>query len=65
MDYMLFPRLIAYAERAWHHAEWEETKNQPVRHYDWIKFANTLGYRELKKLDKMNIRYRIPPPGAV
>ncbi|XP_046350297.2 uncharacterized protein LOC124131228 [Haliotis rufescens] len=66
--YMIFPRIIALAERAWHKAAWEdimeaETRNNEKRK-DWINFANSLGYQELPALDKLNITYRVPPPGA-
>jgi hexosaminidase len=69
-QYMLFPRLLAVAERAWHKAQdWEDLKNndnnaQSARDADWTHFANALGYRELRRLDKLGIAYRVPPPGA-
>ena len=31
---------------------------------DWEIFANTLGYRELARLDKHDVKYRVPVPGA-
>ena len=31
---------------------------------DWEMFANSLGHKELMRLDKMNIDYHIPVPGA-
>ena len=56
MHGMIFPRLLALAERAWHKAsDFDE---------DWVKFVNTLGYRELARLDKMGVAYRVPPPVA-
>ncbi|KAL8594715.1 hypothetical protein ACOMHN_051661 [Nucella lapillus] len=69
-DYMLFPRLLAIAERAWHEPTWEQEKtNQQARERgreaDWVDFANTLGYRELARLDRQGIEYRVPPPGAI
>ncbi|XP_025106238.1 uncharacterized protein LOC112571470 [Pomacea canaliculata] len=68
-DYMLFPRFLALAERAWHEASWERNKSDNLtrireREKDWTDFANTLGYRELARLDDLGIEYRIPPPGA-
>lgn len=66
--YMVFPRLLALSERAWHVAEWENITNSDERNTkmrkDWDKFASALGARELKRLDDMGITYRIPPPGA-
>ena len=68
MFYMIFPRLLALAERAWHKASWEDILNKKerdaMRTSDWVKFANTLGYNELAQLDNMGITYRVPLPGA-
>ncbi|MEG3131371.1 beta-N-acetylhexosaminidase [Pantoea cypripedii] len=78
MEYMIFPRLLAVAERGWHRASWEldyqqgrsykggETHhvNQAQLTGDWQRFANLLGQRELGKLDKAGIHYRLPVPGA-
>ncbi|KAJ7372788.1 hypothetical protein OS493_016707 [Desmophyllum pertusum] len=67
MNGMIFPRLLALAERAWHKASWEDLeggeRNKEIGE-DWVKFANTLGYRELGRLDKMGMAYRVPPPIA-
>ena len=67
MDYMLFPRLLAVAERAWHKASWEEDKGsakESKKSADWMGFRAALGNRELLRLDTMGIKYRVPPPGA-
>lgn len=78
MEYMIYPRLISVAERAWHRAAWEQDY-QAGREYkggethqvdakaldkDWARFATLLGGRELAKLDKAGVRYRLPVPGA-
>jgi hexosaminidase len=76
-EYMVFPRVIAAAERAWHSAEWEneykvgveyslETNlvNKDALLTDWTRFANVMGQRELAKLEKAGIDYRLPIPGA-
>ncbi|WP_342321564.1 beta-N-acetylhexosaminidase [Kosakonia sp. BYX6] len=78
MEYMIYPRLVSVAERAWHRASWEQ-QYQAGREYkggethrvdvkaldsDWQRFANLLGHRELAKLDKAGIHYRLPVPGA-
>ncbi|WP_432722355.1 carbohydate-binding domain-containing protein [Jeongeupia wiesaeckerbachi] len=77
-EYMAFPRLIAVAERAWHQASWErpytvgerykagETKlvNAQALNADWTSFANAVGQRELAKLDKAGIDYRLSMVGA-
>lgn len=78
MEYMIYPRLLPLAERAWHRAGWEldyqkgkefkggETKfvDQSALNADWTRFANLLGQRELAKLDQAGIAYRLPLPGA-
>jgi hexosaminidase len=76
VDYMLFPRLIALAERAWHRGAWEPAY-APGRTYafgdgkidaagllaDWRGFAGRLS-AQLPSLDKAGIAYRLAPPGA-
>ncbi|GKX56308.1 beta-N-acetylhexosaminidase [Leminorella grimontii] len=78
MEYMLYPRILPLAERAWHRASWEldyqagkefkggETHfvDSKALNKDWILFANLLGQRELEKLDKAGVGYRLPVPGA-
>ncbi|MBC8951950.1 beta-N-acetylhexosaminidase [Xenorhabdus sp. PB62.4] len=78
MEYMIYPRLLPLAERAWHQANWELNYQQGreykggITHYvetdvlnrDWERFANLMGQRELTKLDKLNIAYRLPVPGG-
>ncbi|OCG31867.1 beta-N-acetylhexosaminidase [Gilliamella sp. Choc4-2] len=78
MEYMMYPRLLAVAERAWHQADWEKPYfkdreyKQGETHYvnqklllkDWTRFANLVGQRELAKLDLAGVDYRLPIPGA-
>ena len=65
---MIFPRLLALAERAWHRAEWEGSVDLGMRKTildrDWAEFAVTLGHKELQRLDDLGIHYRVPLPGA-
>lgn len=65
---MIFPRLLALAERAWHQAPWERITDKDARDLektgDWVNFANTLGYKELARLDKIGVAYHVTPPGA-
>ena len=75
-DYMLFPRTLALAERAWHRAAWEpdyvagksyafadgNVDNKKLLN-DWNGFQARLIPR-LADLDRANIRYRLPVPGA-
>ena len=81
VEYMLYPRMLALAERAWHGAIWEApyvpgkaygamtgafTEQMRVRREaDWSAFANLLGQRELARLDAAGVAYRIPTVGAV
>ena len=66
---MAFPRVLALAERAWHKAPWEYIENPDERklrqQHDWQSFVKTLGDKELPRLEKLSIRYRVPIPGAV
>lgn len=76
-DYMLFPRLLALAERAWHRAGWEldyvpgQSYSSSTGHVDqqalandYAGFAAALGHKELAKLEAAGVQYRIPVPGA-
>lgn len=76
-EYMVFPRVLAAAERAWHRADWENDYKVGVEYsqssnlvdkaalnQDFNRFANVLGQRELAKLEKAGIDYRLPVPGA-
>ncbi|MCT7941190.1 family 20 glycosylhydrolase [Shewanella holmiensis] len=82
VEYMIYPRLLMLAERAWNKPEWEvpyqydgAVYNQSTQHFsvqmrqqqatDWQKMANHLGHKELAKLDKAGIEYRVPTVGAI
>jgi len=49
-------------------SEWEkaifQNESQELQEKSWLDFANTVGYKELPRLNRMNIAYRIPPPGV-
>ncbi|WP_162558683.1 family 20 glycosylhydrolase [Robertkochia solimangrovi] len=65
MEYMMVPKLVGLAERAWSEApEW----NSGTDTYEaaWNEYVNRLGLRELPGLDTINggYHYRIPIPGA-
>lgn len=77
MEYMLYPRLYALAERAWKKADWEldyqagltfsgstNNVNKTLLDQDFAGFAQALALKEFPKLDAAGIRYRIPVPGA-
>lgn len=71
MEYMLMPKLLAIAERAWSKdPDWAVTadKAQAAKQYqkDWSSFVNRVAKRELPRLDYYagGFNYRIPQPGA-
>lgn len=81
VEYMVFPRLLILAEKAWHKPNWEvpyqhkgAVYNQTSGYFteemrahqasQWSVLANTLGQKELVKLDKAGIEYRVPTVGA-
>jgi hexosaminidase len=72
MDYMMFPKLIGLAERAWAKdpswtTERDTAKARELYNQDWSKFLNILGKRELPRLAYYNSGYsfRIPKPGVI
>lgn len=72
LEYMVFPKLLGLAERAWSPApDYETTADSALWRQQyagaWAHFANQLGQRELPRLDFYagGIHYRIPTPGAV
>ncbi|MDN3584373.1 family 20 glycosylhydrolase [Mucilaginibacter flavus] len=70
MDYMIFPRLLGLAERAWaQDPTWATEKDGIKAKQDyqqaWSTFLNVLGKRELPRLTYFNggYNYRVPKPG--
>lgn len=81
VEYMAFPRLAFFAERAWHRADWEvpydhrgaaysptsgrfTPQMRAARDADWNRVAATVTAKVLPELDRTDIAYRIPVPGA-
>jgi hexosaminidase len=76
VDYMLFPRLLALAERAWSPAPWTPAY-QAGASYEWgdkrvdaakLKagwqdFAGRVA-AQFPQLERMGVAYRVAPPGA-
>lgn len=69
-DFLLMPRLLALAERAWApDPDWTQVADPDTAAYlharAWNVFVNQLGQRVLPRLDLegTGIEYRIPPPG--
>lgn len=71
LEYMVLPKLLGLAERAWApDPAWANEKNpaMAVSTYNdaWSVFANTLGKKELPRLSLQGgYRYRIPAPGVI
>ncbi len=70
LEYMMLPKLLGLAERAWSKdPEWattnDQAKSEELYAQSWIHFANILGKRELPRLSYYNggYSYRIPEPG--
>ncbi len=70
LEYMLLPKLLGLAERAWSKdPEWATTsdpsQSDKLYKQSWIEFVNILGKRELPRLTFYNggYSYRIPEPG--
>lgn len=71
LEYKLYPRFLALAERSWAQTpEWAIEKDtnemQKKLSSDFSIFVNRLGQRELPRLDYFNggYKYRIPIPGV-
>lgn len=71
-EYMLTPKLLAMAERAWApKPQWAEgewgSDNEEMYRQAWSEFLNIAAKRELPRLDHYagGFAYRIPTPGAV
>ncbi len=62
---MVFPRILAVAERAWHTASWEGSKIEPKAFAkDWHAYAAALSVKELLKLERDGVNVNLPVPGA-
>ena len=72
LEYMLLPRLLGFAERAWaQDPEWaterDPAKSDSLYQKDWVNFLNVLGKREMPRLSYYNggYNYRVPKPGVI
>lgn len=72
LDYLVMPRLLAVAERAWAPDPAWVTENDPAKsaalhRAAWSGFVNALGQRVLPRLDleQAGVEYRIAPPGLL
>lgn len=64
LEQMIYPRLLALAERAWHKGSWEPEKASDSARADWQSFASRLGEVELYRLQASGSAHYLPPPGA-
>ena len=71
LEYMMLPKLLGLAERAWSKdPEWansaDPAESEQLYKQSWGNFANLLGKRELPRLSYLNggYSYRIPEPGV-
>jgi hexosaminidase len=71
MEYMMYPKLLGLAERAWAaDPQWatepDTAKAHALYNEAWSNFVNVLGKRELPRMDNINggYNYRIPKPGV-
>ncbi len=59
--YMIFPKLLALAERAWSpESNWEKSGDLTELQNAWQGFARRVGSRELPRLSAWGIDYRVP-----
>lgn len=72
IDYLVMPRLLAVAERAWApDPDWaretDPAKSAVLHRAAWSGFVNALGQRVLPRLDleHAGVAYRIAPPGLL
>lgn len=72
LEYMILPRMLAFAERAWGKdpdwaTETNAAKSDSLYQIAWVNFLNVIGKRELPRLDYLNggYSYRIPKPGVI
>ncbi|MDP4527526.1 family 20 glycosylhydrolase [Alkalimonas delamerensis] len=65
LEPMIYPRLIALAERAWHRAEWEPNKQSAPARLSWQQFLQRLTSVEFPRLAQTGAGHYMPPPGAI
>lgn len=69
LEHYILPKLIGFAQRAWEgDPDWAtgpEEERQANQDADWNRFIQTVGRKELPRLDELNggYNYRLPPPG--
>ncbi|MDW7692297.1 family 20 glycosylhydrolase [Flammeovirgaceae bacterium SG7u.111] len=65
LEYYIFPKLLSLAERAWNaEPTWMKSGKPGAYKTAWNSFKNVVGQKELPRLGKQDVAYRVPPPGA-
>ncbi|MBT0586789.1 family 20 glycosylhydrolase [Alteromonas oceanisediminis] len=78
LGYMVYPRLYALAERAWHKPAWTDAAQQitaetaadklsavtSAQRSAWRNFAAQVVRYHLPQLEQLGINFRLPPPGV-
>jgi hexosaminidase len=71
-QYMYFPRLISYAQKAWFKSPWEDSAINLSDdalisniNSEWRTFSHLLVEKTLPQLTKQGVQFRLPPPGAL
>lgn len=64
LELMIYPRMLALAERAWHKANWETSNDPRQKQQDWQGFATRLSMIELTRLANAGSSVYLPPPGV-
>lgn len=70
-EYMIYPRIFSFAEKAWSKPSWESnyngtgsSENQSAVNQSWQRFSKRLVEQELPLLAQQAVNFRIAPPGA-
>ncbi|HZX57566.1 MAG TPA: family 20 glycosylhydrolase, partial [Mucilaginibacter sp.] len=71
LEYMLLPRMLAFAERAWSQdpawaTEPNLVKSDSLYQISWVNFLNVMGKREMPRLNYFDggFNFRVPKPGV-
>ena len=66
LEALIYPRVMALAERAWHKADWEgEAPDTNARDREFANFSQTLVTKELPRMERAGIAVHLPVPGGV
>jgi hexosaminidase len=72
LEYMLLPRMLAFAERAWSQdpawaTEPNPAKSDSLYQISWVNFLNVMGKREMPRLNYFDggFNFRVPKPGVI